>query len=183
MIIVTENAGLIDMDRVASAEKEVVKTTHLNKPSACLGLQMGELNLLVSLTDMVEVLPVPSLQAVPLTKAWFLGVCSVRGNLYSVTDLSLFLGLFPTKNKESNRIVLLNSVKTTQAALLVDGVLGLRHVEKMQALEKSSIASVLPKESIFIVSAIFQDDQEKIWLMLDVDALARNSQFIQPGIA
>ena len=57
-----------------------------------LGVQVGAQSWLVDLVEAGEVLPVPPITAVPLTRAWFRGVANVRGNLYSVVDFAAFLG-------------------------------------------------------------------------------------------
>ncbi|TMH41020.1 MAG: chemotaxis protein CheW [Betaproteobacteria bacterium] len=57
-----------------------------------LGVQVGGEGWLVELADAAEVIPVPPISAVPLARGWFKGVANVRGNLYSVSDFSAFLG-------------------------------------------------------------------------------------------
>ena len=57
-----------------------------------LGVQIGEQNWLIDLVEAGEVMPVPPITAVPLTRPWFRGVANVRGNLYSVVDFAEFLG-------------------------------------------------------------------------------------------
>lgn len=57
---------------------------------ALLGLQAGSENWLIDLTDSGEILPVPPLSPVPLTRPWFSGVANVRGTLFGVVDFSAF---------------------------------------------------------------------------------------------
>jgi twitching motility protein PilI len=150
----------------------------LNAPTSWLGFVMGDTHLLINLIDAIEVLPVPQIQPVPLTKHSFLGMTNVRGNLYGVTDLSQFLGLSPTTHKVSNRIVLLNSVQTTQAAILVDSVIGLRNVDAMQKRVGEVPSTV--NGSGFFVQESYLDKHNKTWLVLNVDALVRDEQFVKP---
>src|SRR5438876_12090296 len=49
-----------------------------------LGLACAGAQWLIRLADAGEVIAVPSMASVPLTKPWFLGVARIRGNLYSV---------------------------------------------------------------------------------------------------
>ncbi len=66
------------------------------RPAASkLGLQVGDDRWLVDLADAGEVIPVPPITAVPLTRPWFAGVANIRGNLYSVVDFAAFLGGAP----------------------------------------------------------------------------------------
>lgn len=149
-----------------------------NQPASWLGFVMGDTHLLINLSDAIEVLPVPHIQPVPLTKHSFLGMTNVRGNLYGVTDLAQFLDLPPTTHKASNRIVLLSSVQTTQAAVLVDAVLGLRNLEAMQTCESPDSAAL--ENSPYFLRERYQDAQGQAWLVLNVDALVRDEQFVKP---
>src|SRR5512140_2214469 len=56
-----------------------------------LGVQVGQQFWLVDMTDISEVMPMPALTPVPLTKPWYCGVANVRGSLYSIVDLCAFL--------------------------------------------------------------------------------------------
>ena len=66
---------------------------------ARLGVQAGAANFLLHLEEAGEVLPLPQVTSVPLTKPWFLGLANIRGNLHSVIDLSLFIGGEPTPRR------------------------------------------------------------------------------------
>ena len=61
--------------------------------ASTLGVQVGNDYWLVEMEDISEVLPVPPLTPVPLTRPWYRGVSNIRGNLYSISDLAAFLGL------------------------------------------------------------------------------------------
>ncbi len=153
---------------------------------ARLGVVIGGQKVLIPLTDISEVLPVPQLQVVPLTKVWYLGVANVRGTLFSVTDLAQFLGWPMLQKNLSNRIVLLNSVKTTQAAIAIDSVIGLRNVESMQTASNQTYAmdDLWPEgEARCFSSQLFLEQDQTVWLTLDVDALVQNPKFVHPGIA
>lgn len=141
-----------------------------------LGVMIGSKRVLISLNQVSEVLPVPPMQNVPLTLPWFLGVANVRGNLYNITDLAQFMG-FPAMTKSTNnRIVLINSDITTQAALVIDSLVGLRSVEAMKNKPKAK-----NKEAFFSKNS-YEDIDGNEWLELDVDALVQNKAFIQPTI-
>ncbi len=141
-----------------------------------LGVMIGAKRVLISLNQVSEVLPVPPIQNVPLTLPWFLGVANVRGNLYNITDLAQFMG-FPAMTKSTNnRIVLINSDITTQAAVVIDSLVGLRSVEAMKNKPKAK-----SKEAFFSKNS-YEDSDGNEWLELDVDALVQNKAFIQPTI-
>ena len=144
-----------------------------------LGVTLGEKKLLINLSDVREVLPMPLVQAVPLTQSWFLGVANVRGNLYNVTDLAHFIGLPATQKSTNNRIMLLSSEVTSQAALMIESLVGLRNVETMQ-LKMLNDANDANQDHTFLSKHAYIDVDGNEWFELDIDALVRDKIFIQP---
>ncbi|MES2012524.1 MAG: chemotaxis protein CheW [Pseudomonadota bacterium] len=147
-----------------------------------LGVTVGEKKLLINLSDVREVLPMPSVQAVPLTQPWFLGVANVRGNLYNVTDLAHFIKLTPTQKSANNRIVLLSSEVTTQAALMIESLVGLRNIDTMQVKTLAHADQSNVDGSHFIKQA-YEDADGNEWLEIDINALVQDKVFIQPTLA
>src|ERR1700730_17902854 len=94
---------------------------------ACAGAQW-----LIRVADAGEVIAVPSVATVPLTKPWFLGVANIRGNLYSVVDFGGFLGHAvdpPARGPDQVRLALFAPrVGELRAGLVVQRVLGLRNL-------------------------------------------------------
>jgi twitching motility protein PilI len=134
-----------------------------------LGVQIGEQNWLVQMNDIAEVLPLPALTAVPLTKPWFLGVANIRGNLYSVTDLSAFSGFGETLLGQSNRVLLLAEKYAFNAGLLVSRVIGLRD---SSAWKKTGLGEEMR----------LLDEQGQMWHQLDIATLLQRPDFLQIGI-
>ena len=141
-----------------------------------LGLQVGEAAWLVDLKEAAELIPPPALSPVPLARAWFRGVANVRGNLYSVTDFSAFLGGAPTALGEQARLLLINDRYRCGAALLVGRSLGLRDPEALEA-RPSGAASEPP-----FVRAVYADAQGTLWKELDVAALVQDPAFLEASL-
>lgn len=139
-----------------------------------LGVLVGTKRFLINLNEVKEVLPVPPILSVPLTKPWFLGTANVRGNLYNVTDLAQFLEMPPTVKSLNNRILLLSTESTTQVALLVDGLAGLRNVQSMKARSGNDESKQLFSKQLLV------DDDGSEWLELDTELLVQDKRFIQP---
>lgn len=139
-----------------------------------LGVAVGPKKILIRLSDVSEVLPVPPIQAVPLTQSWFMGVTNVRGILYSVTDLAQFMGMPPTLKSANSRILLINSDTTTQAALVVGSLVGLRSVEAMKE------RPVADSNGEFFSKQSYDDSDNNEWFELDVETLIQDKAFIQP---
>lgn len=142
-----------------------------------LGVTVGSKKVLINLNEVIEVLPMPPIHHVPLTQPWFLGVANVRGKLYNITDLAQLMGGSPTPKSAANRIVLVNSDETTQAAIVVSSLIGLRSVEVMQ---KKSITK--RKKITFFSKNSYEDVDKNEWFELDVDTLVHDKAFIQPSI-
>ena len=82
---------------------------------------------LIDLAEAGEIMPVPALAPVPLTKHWYAGLANARGTLVSVVDFSGFATGYGTPRSVENRLVLVNARLGINAALMVSRMLGLRN--------------------------------------------------------
>ncbi len=134
-----------------------------------LGVQAGRSRWLVDLTDAGEVIPVPPLSRVPLTRPWFAGLANIRGNLYTVVDFSVFLGGAPTVLGDQSRLLLIGDKHRVNCGLLVDRVHGLYRKEQL------SPANGTPRSAWS--SSVFDDAQGNAWQQLDVAGLIAHADF------
>jgi twitching motility protein PilI len=137
-----------------------------------LGVQIGDDAWLLSLSDVGEVLPIPEIYEVPLTRPWFLGMANVRGNLFAVSDLSAFFGGRPARLGGDSRLLLAGNRFGINAAFVIDRLYGLRNVADMQHKDKSKKAPAWQ-------SGVFKDATTQEWRELDVAALLNNTSFMQ----
>jgi twitching motility protein PilI len=133
-----------------------------------LGIQLGQENWLVEMTDISEVMPLPALTPVPLTKSWYCGVANVRGNLYSIIDLNTYNRQEATVRDAHNRVMLLGHRYAFNAGLLVSRVLGLRNTEGWSQSEENGSVS-------------YRDPGGQIWHKLDIHQLLSQPEFLQIG--
>lgn len=133
-----------------------------------LGVQVGADFWLVDMADINEVLPPPTLTPVPLTKPWYCGVANVRGNLYSVVDLSVYLGGEAIPREGQSRVLLAGQKFAFNAGLLVTRVLGLRNVNDWQQSEQDG-------------EVYLQDGSGQVWHKLDMSQLLQQPGFLQIG--
>jgi twitching motility protein PilI len=138
-----------------------------------LGVQVGSETWLIDLVEAGEVIPVPPITHVPLTRPWFRGVANVRGNLYSVVDFAAFVGVGSAELTERSRLVLLGERLRSAAALLVDRSLGLRNPDQLRARQMEGQAAW--------VRAQYDDADGAAWKELDVRQLVQHEQFLNPG--
>lgn len=106
--------------------------TGVSGVSSKLGIRVGGAFWLVSLADVNEVLPVPTIASVPLTKPWFLGVANVRGVLYGVNDFEALRGMPNVSVGRDSRLLLAHQRFDANVALLLSQLIGLRNTSEMQ---------------------------------------------------
>lgn len=139
-----------------------------------LGLEVAGRRWLVDLTDAGEVIPVPGITPVPLTRPWFRGVASIRGNLFGVVDIGAFLGAGSATPGEQARLLLLSERFRTGSALLVDRSLGLRNPEELE--ERTRGQGRAPW-----IRAEYDDALGGQWRELDVAQLVQDPEFLSVG--
>ena len=167
-----ERVSLRDYQR---ALVERLRSAGAGRSASKLGMQVGTESWLVDLADAGEVLPVPAISAVPLTRPWFKGVTSIRGMLYSVVDLAAFMGGPAAAISEQARLLLIGERFRLGSALLIDRSLGLRNPEQLKAREGGAQAAPWLK-------AEYDDvDGSRQWKELDMVQLVRHPEFL--GVA
>jgi twitching motility protein PilI len=141
---------------------------------ALLGVASGNEHWLFDLSDSGEVVPMPSLTAVPLTKSWFAGIANIRGTLYSVVDFSAFRGQEPTRRNANARLLLIGARHGTNSALLVDRTLGLRSIDDLDLVSSGGSEPVWRGE-------VRQDAQGRKWTLLRLRELLSDPAFLDIG--
>lgn len=144
--------------------------TSQSSANSRLAVRIAEQNWLVDLSHISEVITPSTIAPVPLTQPWFLGVTNIRGKLFSVVDLANFKGANATTRNAENRLLIVHPQFTSNSALLVEQALGLRNIDKMQLQTNVSLPALATQSHI--------DDDGKIWLSLDVEALVTSNEFL-----
>lgn len=103
--------------------------------SSRLGLACAGERWLMRLGDAAEVIAVPPIAEVPLTKPWFRGLANIRGNLYTVVDFAGFLGRDAEAAKgtagQSRLVIFGPRAGELRAGVIVQSVLGLRNLAEL----------------------------------------------------
>jgi twitching motility protein PilI len=141
---------------------------------ALLGVASGNDYWLLDLADSGEVVPLPPLTTVPLTKPWFAGIANIRGTLYSVVDFSAFRGREPTRRNANARLLLVGARHGTNSALLVDRTLGLRSIDDLDP-----VPSTLTEAGW--AGDVRQDTQGRKWTLLKLRDLLADPAFLDVG--
>ena len=141
--------------------------------TARLGLECGGQRYLLRLEEAGEVLPVPPISPVPLTRSWFLGLANVRGNLVAVVDFAEFAGGQATAPGTEARLVLFAERFGARSSLLAARMLGLKNLSAFEMCSRESAPSW--------VRACYLEKSggAVVWRELDMGELIANESFLQ----
>jgi twitching motility protein PilI len=144
--------------------------------SSRLGLSCGGERWLIRLADAGEVMTMPEIVPVPLTRPWYLGVANIRGNLYSVVDFARYLGRETPAGAGQSRLVLFGPrAGEINAGIVVTRVLGLRNL--------TELAPAAPPQDVPAWYAQrWMDGDGNAWQEIDLAILARETAFLSVGI-
>jgi twitching motility protein PilI len=142
-----------------------------------LAVECAGVGLLFSLKQAGEIFaPVP-IKPVPYAKPWLAGVANLRGGLFTVVDLAVYLGLRePTPGRApaaQSRLVSLGGELNLNCALLVDRLAGLRSDEQLP-LAPEQPAGPLPR----FAGALRRDEAGRSWQEINLEALSRQENFL-----
>jgi len=129
-----------------------------------LGVMIGQERFLLDLTQVGEIVPVPSITVVPLTQPWYLGLANIRGNLISVIDLARYQLSSDTAIGSDSRIITFANGLGFNCGLLVSRVYGLRHAAGME-----------------VSGDRLRDADAFEWTPLDLAALVGDTRFLHVG--
>src|SRR5688572_3415162 len=104
-----------------------------------VGYRIGDRRLASGFDEVVEILPLPQVTAVPGSQPWMLGLANVRGNLLPVVDLKQFLEGTRTVLHESQRVLLVRQ-PGGDVAVLIDELYGQRSFNDQQLVADDEIA-------------------------------------------
>ncbi len=140
-----------------------------------LAIESGERLWLLNLPDAGEVMPVPWLCRVPLTRRWYCGLVNVRGGLYGMVDLADFCGYGATPRTSDNAFLMCGRRHGANVGLLVRKVVGLRNAQDF-----TPMADAAPDKPW--ISGVVQDQNGQQYLDMDVARLIRDPAFMNIGI-
>lgn len=143
--------------------------------SSRLGMSCGGEQWLIRLSDAGEVITMPPIADVPLTKSWFRGLANIRGNLYSVIDFSGYLGRGNAPAASHNRLVLFGPrAGDLNAGIVVPRVTGLRNLAELAP-------AAATREAPSWYAQRWIDAGGQAWQEIDLAKLAREPAFLQVG--
>lgn len=127
-----------------------------------LGVQINDALYLVPLEQVGELTSLQEVAAVPHTFAWYKGLTNIRGNLFSVVDLSHLLYNTATRVERESRFLSFAPTLEVNAGILITRSLGLYNAAQWQQEDEHWL-----------------DAQGRTWKWLDLLSLAHNEKFMQ----
>lgn len=143
--------------------------------AAWLAVQAGGRDYLLPLTHSGEIFPWTGVQPVPYTQPWFLGIANLRGALMGVVDIAQLLGHGHARNEQELlecSLLAFNPALETNAALLVDKLLGLRAADAFTQTEAA------PERSPSFYGAVHVDGTGRRWQELQLQRLSQTAKFL-----
>jgi twitching motility protein PilI len=137
----------------------------------------GDRHYLVDLPEAGEILSVPEITPVPLTKGWFLGLANVRGSLLSVVDLTLLTEGGTTQTDKDSRVLAFSPELRFNAGILVTRMMGLRNAAQLEVDDAASLPGAAPW-----IGKCFRDTDGVKWEELRLAGLTTDDRFLQIGI-
>ncbi len=157
-------------------ERTPVKETgaQLSEIRGRLALRLAGWNLLFSMDDVAEIIPVPRIiTRVPGVKRWLLGIANLRGKVISVSDLRDFLIERPTTRLPGSQIVVLRSGEWDYG-LLVDEIIGMRHFGPQHRLP--SLDALEANLRPYVIEAFLNENLH--WLAFNTGKLLTDDRFL-----
>ena len=130
----------------------------------------------VPMSNVLELLRLPNITALPNVPDWLRGVTNLRGDVLSVVDLRTLLGLPVAVGSVSQRLIVVRSTREEIATgWVVDGVIGIRGI----ALEDLKPCSTLMTGmAASFLSGIVEQDEHLI-AVLDVNRVLSSPEMRQ----
>ena len=166
---------LLQLDqRIRERAPAAATGAQLSEIRGQLAARLGSWNLLFSMDDVAEIIPIPRITRVPGVKHWLLGIANLRGKVISVSDLRDFLIGRPTPQLPGSQVVIIRA-GNWDYGLLVDEVIGMRHFGPHQRLARPD--NVEAGLSPFVVEAFTNEDQS--WLAFNASKLVADPRFLR----
>lgn len=146
-----------------------------------VGYRIGRRRLASGFDEVVEILPMPQVTAVPGAQPWMLGVANIRGNLLPIVDLKQFLEGERTVMHESQRVLVVRQ-PGGDVAVTIDELFGQRSFVEEQLVEAPAAQAdgSEGRYAHFIDRAYRAADID--WSVFSLDRLARTPEFRQAAV-
>jgi twitching motility protein PilI len=165
---------LLQLDRRIRERAPAAASAQLSEIRGQLAARLSSWNLLFSMDDVAEIIPIPrSITRVPGVKRWLLGIANLRGKVISVSDLRDFLTGRSTMQLPASQLVVLRSGEWDYG-LLVDEIIGMRHFGSQHRLP--SLDAVEEPLRPYVTEAFWSDNL--CWMVFNTGKLLAEPGFL-----
>lgn len=134
---------------------------------------LGSEEYAIPLLDVREVVAIPDITPVPQTPPYFLGIMNLRGQVISVIDLRVKLGMKPNQTKES--AIIICDLGERSIGVVVDSI---NYVITIQEKDRAEKPEIHTQKNSQYITGVFRH-KEKLILLLDIaQALNWNDQVL-----
>lgn len=170
----TKSSALDQTRRLLEAQRQDAQSEeHVWR---ALAVEARDIPILLPITHVVELAVCENITPVPLTRPWLRGMTNVRGQLYTVVDLSVFLGGRETRLSRDARIVMLAD-QGLSSCLLVSHIVGLKVLTDDEFIAPPG--SVVGEIAQYFSGGV--EMEERVWAVLDVPSLGGDPRYRQPS--
>ena len=144
-----------------------------------VGFRVGRTRLAAGFDEVVEILPMPQVTAVPGSQPWMLGVANVRGNLLPIVDLKQFLEGERTVLHEGQRVLIVRQ-PGGDVAVTIDELFGQRSFVDEQQLPEAELDGIELGAGRYahFIERIYRLGED-LWGIFSLQKLARTPEFRQ----
>ncbi len=140
----------------------------------CVTFRLGEEIYGINVMQVQEVLRVTEIAPVPGAPDYVLGIINLRGNVVTVIDTRMRLGLSPKEADDSTRIVIIETNKQV-VGILVDAV---AEVVDLHTSEIESAPNVGNDESSKYIQGVASRDGELL-ILVDLNKLLTDEEWLE----
>jgi twitching motility protein PilI len=170
----TRNSALEQTKRLLEAQRQDAQADQ--DLWRALAVEARDIPVILPIDEIMELAVCENITPVPLTQPWVRGLTNVRGQLYTVIDLSVFLGGSETRLSRDARIIMLGD-QALGACLLVHNVMGLKLLKEE---ERTNVPDAV-NSSIRKYFKGGVQSEERQWAILDLTAMRNDERFLKPS--
>ncbi len=135
-------------------------------------VELNEMLFGINILKAREVVPLPVITPVPNTREFVVGVFNLRGDIYTVVDLGILLGMPPKRIRETDMVMILDNGEIV-VGILVDRIHGVR---SLNGVKLESPKGIVAKSMQAYITGVLSERNAQIFL-LDIDRLFESSAF------
>jgi twitching motility protein PilI len=133
---------------------------------------------LVPMSQVAEILDLPTITRLPGVQPWVMGLANVRGRLLPLFDMAHFMGGACLGQLRQRRALVLDT-DALYAGLVVDQSFGMQHFTS--DLYSDAIPDV-PESVLPFVKGSYTDALGVVWALFDMQAIAQNPRFMNAAL-